>query len=106
MNLVQFIAFTSFIGLYAVLILVYIIIEYQDKQNRGPWMFRVDYSVILHDLVSGESMRSSAHQKIEAVSEADAISKVKEILAIQTERESKDLGVCPREYSEFQATKI
>lgn len=105
MNLVQFVVLTSFFGLYAILILVYIVDQCRDRADCGPWMFRVDYAVILHDLVSGESMRSSTHQEIKAWSERDAIDKIKELLTIQTERESKDFGVSPYEYSEFQATK-
>lgn len=106
MELPYFIFIFVFFGLCLVFAMVYIVEQYRDKLSDKPSQFRVKYLVILHDLISGKSLKSSAYQEIEAWNETEAISKVRELLTIRAERESKDLGASPYEYAEFWATKI
>lgn len=68
--------------------------------------FRVKYIVTVINLDTGESLIAGSFKNVTAKTSEEAIEKVRQELSIQTDRESMDLGVSLRAYSNFHATEI
>ncbi|GEM_PF-2578694 len=87
----------------AFILAIFIIFTPNDADSKC--VFRVSYSSKVFDL-DGNYWVQRGSEDVVADSPERAISIVQENLRIRQERESIDLGVSTKEYSDFKATKL
>lgn len=87
-------------------ILLSVAIRVEKKNQNYPTLYRVSYMALRYDSLRGGNHVSEERKVVEAESKEEALEKVKKLLGLQDDLETKDLSIPQVQYMNFEVSKL
>lgn len=95
-----------FLSLILISILLWVAIRVEKKNQSYPTLYQVSYTALRYDSLRNCHHVSEERKVVEAENEEEALEKVKKLLGLQNDLETKDLSMPQVQYMNFEVSKL